>query len=256
MKAFRILIADDEPLARSGLARMIAHDPGFELVAECADGVEALQAIRRVRPDLALLDIEMPGMDGFAVLTALSPEERPLAIFVTAYDAHALRAFDVNAVDYVLKPVVQERLGAALARAADRLRASEGRPGLSDLDLERLASLVRARPDYLDRLLVRSASGGIVIPVSEIVYVEADGDYVKLHRGSGHELMRSTLQSLLERLDPRQFARIHRSYAVRLDRITRIEGASGDGAVLLDDGTELPLSRTYRDSLLAALERR
>ena len=256
MKPFRILIADDEPLARSGLARMIVHVPDFELIAQCADGGEALAEIQRTRPDLALLDIEMPGLDGFSVLTALAPEERPLAIFVTAYDAHALRAFDVNAVDYVLKPVVQDRLAAALARAAARLRALEGRAGLSDHDLERLASLVRARPVYLDRLLVRSSTGGTILPVSEVVYIEADGDYVKLHRGPGHELMRSTLQSLLDRLDPRQFARIHRSFAVRLDRITRIEGTAGDGAVILDDGTELPLSRTYRESLLAAFDRR
>jgi two-component system, LytTR family, response regulator len=257
MKPFRILIADDEPLARSGLTRMIAHDPDFELIGECADGIEALAAIRKGRPDLVLLDIEMPGRDGFAVLTSLAPEERPLAIFVTAYDAHALRAFDVNAVDYVLKPVVQERLGAALARAAARLRESGRRSALSTQDLERLAALVRTRPPYLERFLVRSPSGGTVVPASEVLYIEADGDYVRLHRGQSHELMRATLHSLLERLDPSLFVRIHRSYVARLDRITRIDGAAGgDGSVILDDDTELPLSRTYRESLLAALDRR
>jgi two-component system LytT family response regulator len=256
MKPFRILIADDEPLARSGLARMIASHRDFELIGECSDGVEAVAAIRRSRPDLALLDIEMPGRDGFAVLGDLSADERPLAIFVTAYDAHALRAFDVNAVDYVLKPVVQERLHAALDRAAVRLRqAGRKSAALSSQDLERLAALVRTRPPYLERFLVRSPGGGIVVPVSEVLYMEADGDYVRLHRGKGHELMRSTLQSVLERLDPEIFVRIHRSYAVRLDRITKIEGSGGDGSVILDDGTELPLSRTYREALLAALDR-
>lgn len=257
MKPFRILIADDEPLARSGLTRMIASHPDFELIGECSDGVEAVAAIRRSRPDLALLDIEMPGRDGFAVLGDLSPEERPLAIFVTAYDAHALRAFDVNAVDYVLKPVVQERLHAALDRAAARLREGGRKSAaLSSQDLERLAALVRARPPYLERFLVRSPGGGIVVPVSEVLYMEADGDYVRLHRGKSHELMRSTLQSVLDRLDPEIFVRIHRSYAVRIDRITKIEGSGGDGSVILDDGTELPLSRTYRETLLAALDRR
>ncbi|MEZ4653451.1 MAG: LytTR family DNA-binding domain-containing protein [Candidatus Eisenbacteria bacterium] len=256
MSPLRVLIADDEPLARSGLAQMVARTPGFEVIAECADGIAATRTIRRDRPDLVLLDVQMPGADGFSVLSSLDPDERPLVIFVTAYDEHALRAFDVHAVDYVLKPVVEDRLRDALARAAER--RSTGTAALTTQDLDRLRALLdeaRSTP-YLERFLVRAPTGGTIVPLDEVVYLEADGDYVRLHRRGSHELMRTTLRALLHRLDPAIFVRIHRSFAVRIDQISKIHGSpSGDGTIELRGGIELPLSRTYRETVFSTLER-
>jgi len=231
--------ADDEPLARRGLARLVAAEGDLELVGQCADGIEAIAAIRRERPDLLLLDVQMPGKDGFEVLAALTPQERPVTIFVTAFDAHALQAFDVHAVDYVLKPVQPERFAAAVAQA--RIRA--------------LLGAVVPTSRYLERFLLRSTGAVSVIPVRDVRWIEADGDYVRLHAAGAPELMRATLHSLEERLDPRMFARVHRSCMVRLDEVREVRGAAGgDGTVVLRDGAELPLSRTYRERLLAALD--
>jgi two-component system LytT family response regulator len=251
-----LILADDEPLARLGLVRLLEKHRDFEVAAECRDGNETVTAIRREAPDLLLLDIQMPGRNGFEVLGALRPEERPATIFVTAYDAHALQAFEVHAIDYVLKPVQTERFDEALQRARDLLRLSEPRLPLSTEDLSRLASFLGATPEapHLERFLVRSTGGVVVVPAREVRYLEADGDYVRLHRPGRTELMRATLQSLEARLDPRLFARVHRSFLVRLEEVREVRGsAGGDGTLLLRDGTELPLSRTYRERLLEAL---
>lgn len=258
MSPLRTVIADDEPLARRGLLRLLSSHADIEVVAECPDGDAALAAVRRTRPDLLVLDIQMPGRSGFEVLEALTPDERPATIFATAFDAHALQAFEVHAVDYVLKPIQAGRFDAALARARERIAAQHRLP-LSSEDLARLAEFLGTSPEatYLARFLVRATSGVLVVPVGEVRYLEADGDYVRLHRDGRHELMRATLQSLETRLDPTDFVRVHRSLIVRLDQVREVHGAAGgDGTLLLDDGTELPVSRTYRERLLDALDRR
>lgn len=258
MNRLRAIIADDEPLARRGLLRLLAEHADIEVVAECPDGDATVDAVRRLRPDLLLLDIQMPGRNGFEVLESLATEERPATIFATAFDAHALQAFEVHAVDYVLKPIQAERFDAALARARERIAAQHRLP-LSTDELARLAAFLGTSPEakHLERFLVRSTTGVVVVPAREVRYLEADGDYVKLHRGNRQELMRATLQSLEARLDPAAFVRVHRSYVVRLDEVREVRGAAGgDGTVLLRDGAELPVSRTYRERLLDALDRR
>ncbi|MEZ4647742.1 MAG: LytTR family DNA-binding domain-containing protein [Candidatus Eisenbacteria bacterium] len=259
LSPIRIVMADDEPLALRGIRKVIESLPGFEIVAECPDGDQALLAILRHRPDLVLLDISMPGRDGFGVLEGLAPEERPPAIFVTAYDAHALQAFEVHALDYVLKPIREDRLRDALLRARAGLSSDAQRIALSTEELRQLGEHSKSTTDgpYLERLLVRGSNGIRVIPVSDVRHLSSDGDYVEIHGTHGTELMRSTLQSLVDRLDPRRFVRIHRSHVVRIDDVAEVHGAAnGDGSVLLRSGEELPVSRTYRDALLGALDPR
>lgn len=261
MKTTRLVLADDEPLARRGLVRLLEKHRDIEILAECRDGDETLDVVRRVKPDLLLLDIQMPGRNGFQVLEAMTPEERPATIFVTAYDAHALQAFEVHAIDYVLKPVQEDRFDDALQRARAHLGIAQNRLPLSTEDLARLAGFLglasAAEATYLERFLVRATGGVVVVPAREVRYLEADGDYVRLHRAGRPELMRATLQSLETRLDPRVFVRVHRSFLIRLDEVREVRGsAGGDGTLILQDGKELPLSRTYRDRLLEALDQR
>lgn len=294
MRSLRVVVADDEPLARLGLVRLLEHHRDVEIVAECRDGDETIEVVRREKPDLLLLDVQMPGRNGFEVLEALRAEERPATIFVTAYDAHALQAFEVHAVDYVLKPVQPERFDAALQHARELVRRAhaplppgsgqlplepgqlpvaedrlplapgqlplaEGRLSLSTEDIARLAGFLgtTSGATYLERFLVRTTGGLSVIPAREVRYLEADGDYVRLHRAGRPELMRATLQSLEARLDPHVFVRVHRSFLIRLDEVREVRGSSGgDGTLVLQDGTELPLSRTYRERLLEALDQR
>ncbi|MCA9757942.1 MAG: response regulator transcription factor [Candidatus Eisenbacteria bacterium] len=253
----RIVMADDEPLALRGIRRVVESLPGFEIVAECPDGDRALRAILERRPDLVLLDISMPGRDGFEVLEGLAPEERPLAIFVTAYDAHALQAFEVHALDYVLKPIREDRLRDALLRARARLTSGAPRDVLSSDELRQLGEHSKgdSHGPHLERLLVRGTNGIRVVSISDVRYLSSDGDYVQIHASHGTELMRSTLQSLVERLDPRRFVRVHRSHVVRIDEVTEVHGAAnGDGSIVLRSGEELPVSRTYREALLTSLD--
>jgi two-component system LytT family response regulator len=257
MNRYRLVLVDDEPLARRGLLRLLAPHRDFEVVGQCRDGEEAIEMVPGLKPDLLLLDIQLPGRNGFQVLEALAPEERPATIFVTAYDAHALQAFEVHAVDYVLKPVHSDRFDAALQRARERLAAAPAAPPLSSEDLGRLAAFLGSAPPaaHLERFLVRTAGGVHVVPARDVRYLEADGDYVLLHRAGRPELMRATLHSLEARLDPRAFVRVHRSFVVRIDEVREVRGsAGGDGTLLLQDGTELPFSRTYREKLLEALD--
>ena len=254
-RPIRVLVVDDEPLARRGITDLLAGQTGVELIGESRDGVQAVRDIEEKRPDLVFLDIQMPGLDGFEVLTQLDPAAMPAIIFVTAYDAHALRAFEVHAVDYILKPLDPDRFAVALERARALLRARDA--GEPDRALETLLESLRREGRYTERFLVRSPGQITVVPVQMVDWIGADGDYATLHAGKQAHLIRETLQSLEMRLDPRRFVRIHRSHIVCLPKVRRVKTLeTGDGIAVLEGGAELPVSRTYRERLLQALQQR
>ena len=244
----RTLIVDDEPLAREGLRNLLADASEVTVVGECGDGATALEVIRRDRPDLVLLDVQMPELSGFEVLQQLGPD-LPVIIFVTAHDAFALQAFEAHAVDYLLKPVAPARFRQALERARAQVaydRTSEVSERVTAL-LETLASENR----FPVRLPVKARGSVTFVRVAEIDWIGAAGNYVKLHVGRDRHLIRETLSNLERRLDPRVFVRIHRSTIVNVDRIQEVQPwVKGDHVVVLRDGQKLTLSRTYRDRLL------
>jgi two-component system, LytTR family, response regulator len=245
----RVLIADDEPPARAKVRRFLSADPEVEIVGEAGSGPEAVDAVHRLRPDLLFLDIQMPGADGFGVLGALDAGTLPQVVFVTAYDEYALRAFEVHAVDYLLKPFDADRFRTALARAKERVRA---RPPVDDLEqrIRRALADVRTPPAYLDRVLVRTGDRAVFLRTEEIDWLAAEENYVRLHAGPASYLVRGTLAGLEERLDPAKFIRVHRSHIVNLGSIRELHPWShGDWMIVLRDGRELMLSRRYRDRL-------
>jgi two-component system LytT family response regulator len=237
----RAVLVDDEPPARQKLERLLAPIDGVGVVAEAGDGLEAVRVIEDVRPDLVFLDVQMPGLDGFGVLEALDLPVLPRVIFVTAHDQHALRAFEVRALDYLLKPVDPERLSDTVERV---LRPTAPPPDPRSA----LGELPGARR-RLDRFLVRLRGRMILVPVGDVAWIGAAGNYVELHVGDEVHLVRGSLQELERRL-PARFVRIHRSTVVNLNRVGELHPWShGDWLVRLDDGTELRLSRRYRDRL-------
>lgn len=236
----RTIIVDDEPLARAVVREYLGRHVDVEVIGECANGFEAVKVIVEERPDLVFLDIRMPRLDGFEVLDLL--DEHPAVVFVTAYDDFAVRAFDVHAVDYLLKPVDPGRLDAALERVRERLRARRAMP------LAPVLADARAAEQHLHRLLIRDRADVHVIPVDTIDYIEARDDYIAVRAGGKTYLKQERLSALTERLDPERFVRVHRSYLVNIDRLSRIELYARDSRILfLKDGTKLPLSRVgYR----------
>lgn len=312
MTTIRVVIADDEPPARAKIRRFLAgglgepgtpaapgnpgmpgnpgapDDPAIDIVAEAGSGLETIAAVERTRPDLLFLDVQMPEPDGFGVLAALDPEALPHVIFTTAYDEYAVRAFEVHALDYLLKPFDEERFRKALRRSSAYIgQGTDGgvvagggqRGGSSDLSrgiaapagdtigtenaLDRQASALpweerlqrlldeatpRGRP--LERILVRRGEEAMLLRTAEIVWIEAAGNYSRLHTAGDSHLVRGTLAGLEARLDPARFARIHRSHIVNLDQVRSLHPWShGDWLLRLHDGTELMLSRRYRDRL-------
>ncbi len=246
----RTLIVDDEPLARERIRTLLRDEPDIELIGECADGKEAVSAIQRKNPELLFLDVQMPEMDGFAVLDAVGPERVPAVVFVTAYDRYALRAFDVHALDYLLKPFDRERFQKALERA----RAQVGERGKLGDRLLALLKDIKEEPKHPERFVIKSAGRVFFLRADEINWVEAAGNYVQLHVGSSTHLMRETMGGLEARLDPEKFVRIHRSTIVQVDRIKEMQPAfHGDYIVILQDGARLNLSRSYREKLQALL---
>ncbi len=240
-RPLRAIVVDDEPAARALLCEYLAAHPEIAVAAECADGFAAVKAIADLAPDLVFLDVQMPKLSGFEVLELL--EAPPAVVFITAYEEHALKAFEVHAVDYLLKPFPPERLAEALARVAERLgpRGSGEPPGLAGL--ARTARAARGRP-FLDRLLVREGSRIQVIPVERLDYAEAQDDYVLLKSDGAKHRKQQTLAELAAELDPARFVRIHRSFLLNLDRLERLELYAKDSRVaILADGTRLPVSR-------------
>jgi two-component system LytT family response regulator len=250
----RVVIVDDEELARRGVRSRLERSDDVRVVAECGTGKEAIGAIRRTTPDLVFLDVQMPGMNGFEVIAAVGLEPLPQVIFVTAHDKYAIRAFEVHALDYLLKPIDDERFDAALAHA----RGALARERQSDL-AQRVASLLRGVGDasegargkgYAERFVVRSGGRVIFVPALDIDWVEAAGDYVRLHAGKKSWLLRETMASIESRLDAGSFARIHRSAIVNVERIAEMRSYdNGEYLVLLRDGTQLKLSRSHRAAL-------
>lgn len=245
----RVLIVDDEPLARQRLRDLLADEREVEVVGECGDGGQAVMAIESLRPDLVLLDVQMPEPDGFDVIEAVGVDRMPPTLFVTAHDQHALKAFEVHALDYLLKPFDRTRFVEALARA----RAWIGRSTPSDRP-ERIASLLdevqESRPP-MDRILVRSGDHHLLLKTSDIQWIEAEDNYIRLHVEGTSHLVRMTMSTILRRLDPARFKRVHRSSIVNLDFVKELRPwFHGDYQVLLSDGTKLTMPRTYRDQVL------
>jgi two-component system LytT family response regulator len=248
MKKIRTLIVDDEPLARERLAGLLANEPDVEIVAQCRDGEEAVTAIVDHEPDLVFLDVQMPQMNGFEVIEAVGGDRMPLVIFVTAYDQHALRAFQVRALDYLLKPFDRERFNDALERARRQVEREE----TGDLGRRLLALVKDLRRDQprAERLVVKSGGLLFFLRADEIDWVEAAGNYVRLHVGTTSHLLRETMNAIESRLDPEKFFRIHRSRIVNMERIQELQPwLNGEYAVLLRTGTRLTLSRGYREKL-------
>ena len=237
----RVLIADDEPLARGGVRARLAGHADITLLGECTDGPSALASLQADRPDLLFLDVQMPGLSGLDVLEALPPERRPLTVLLTAYEQFALRAFELRALDYLLKPIDEERFADALDRARQALAWQRGEP--------------QARAaHHATRFQVRLGHRVRLVQADEIDWIEAQGDYAGLHAAGQVHLLRESLQRLAGRLDPMQFARIHRSAIVRLDRVAEMQALSNrDHLLRLRGGTVLRASRTYVDALRAAL---
>ena len=268
----RVVIVDDEELARDRVKRLVERDDDVDVVGVCENGRDAIMAIHEQRPDVVFLDVRMPGLDGFDVVRALAPDEMPIIVFVTAYDEHAVRAFDVHALDYLVKPVEPDRLAAAVERARTRLRQSSAAERF-----ERIASLVQASgmtggaapgavgvrdaESYAergtpDRLLIKTEGRMLLLSVTDIDWIEAVGNYARVHVRAQRHLVRETMGRLDRRLAAAGFARIHRSTIVNLDRVREIQPwFNGEYVVLLADGTKFKLSRFYRDKLETRLGR-
>ena len=235
----RVVIVDDEPLARAVVREYLGPHDDVEVAAECGNGFDAVKAVTELSPDLLFLDVQMPKLDGFEVLELIG-REVPV-IFVTAYDDYALRAFDVHAVDYLLKPFGQERFAEALTRARERLQARGSKP---DLDVDALVTAARPQQGPLERVLIRDGSQVHVLPVDKIDYVEAQDDYVGFKSEGKEYLKDQTMNAVEASLDPTRFVRIHRSYLLNIDRIARVELYAKDSRVaILRDGRRLPVSR-------------
>ena len=244
----RTLIVDDEPLARQRLRKLLEADPDIAIVGECGDGQQALADLRDLRPDLVFLDVQMPVLDGFGVLDELAGTPLPVVIFVTAHDRYALKAFDVHALDYLLKPFDKDRFSTALERAKAQLR--QGSAAALEQRLQELLQTVEGRRHGAERLMVKSGGRIYFVRIADIDWIEAAGNYVRLHVGKEDHLLRESLTALENRLDAGLFVRVHRSTIVNLDRIREIQPAfHGDYVIILRDGKELALSRSCRDKL-------
>jgi two-component system LytT family response regulator len=254
VKKIRTVVVDDEPLARERLATLLGSEADIEIVAQCRDGEEAVAAIQDHSPDLVFLDVQMPQMNGFDVIEAIGSDRMPLVIFVTAYDQHALKAFQVRALDYILKPFDRERFTEALTRARKQIEREE----TGDLGRRLLALVKDLRRDQprSDRLVVKSGGRLFFLRMDEIDWIEAAGNYVRLHVGNTSHLLRETMNAIEGRLDPEKFFRIHRSRIVNMERIQEMQPwLNGEYAVVLRTGTRLTLSRGYREKLQERLGR-
>ncbi len=242
----RVLIVDDEALARARIKKMLATEADLEIVGECADGPEAIAFIEKQRPDLAFLDVQMPEVSGFDVLRAVAPELWPAVIFVTAHDQHALEAFEVHALDYLLKPFKETRFHEALQRARKHLAGRQA--ALLNQNLQSLLSATKPEASYPSRLTVKSGERTTFVKVDEVDYIEAAANYVILHVGAQNHILRETLTNLEARLSPKQFLRINRSAIVNLDRVKEVKPAlRGEYLVVLKSGKELSLTRSVRE---------
>ena len=244
----RALIVDDEPLAREWVRGAVAEDRDLEVIGESGNGFEAAEAIRRLKPDLVFLDVQMPGLDGFGVLEALSPEEIPAIVFVTAFDQYAVRAFEAQAVDYLMKPFSRERLEEAVRRVRELLKGRS----LEDFreSVAKIIEKVRRDRSYPEWVLLKADGKNVFVKVKDIDWIESSRNNVRIHVGPTVYLLHETTSAIAQRLDPKKFLRIHRSSIVNIERIKELHPwFNGDYAVILRDGTQLTLSASYRDRL-------
>jgi len=238
----KAVIVDDEPLARQSIRVLLERDGEVEVAAECSGG-DAAALIEQTRPDMVFLDVQMPDVDGFGVLDRIGAQAAPVVIFVTAYDRYALRAFEVHALEYLLKPFTDERFGRALAHAKNQVRARSR--GERD---DRLAELLRSRSAYTQRFLVRVRDRSVVVNATDIDWIEASDYYVTLHAGGKSYLLREPIGNLVKTLDPERFVRVHRSAIVNIDRVREVHPLfRGDRSLMLADGTRVKLSRSRRE---------
>jgi len=248
----RALIADDETLARKFIRRILKDDHDVEIVGECSNGKEAVAMIRKQNPDLVFLDVQMPELDGFAVLESIHTDPLPEIIFATAYEQYAIRAFELHALDYLLKFFDQARFKDAIKHAKERLRSERQKEGR--MQISALLESIRNKPRYLDRLVIKAGGRITFLGTHEINWIEADDKYVHLHTGKISPMVRQTLSAMETQLDPKKFRRIHRSSIVNVERIKELQPLfSGEYSILLDDGTKLTLSRNYKDKLFELL---
>jgi len=251
-KKIRTLIVDDEELARDRIQALLAEQPDVEIVGVCTDGPSAVEAIDKAQPDLVFLDVQMPGMDGFEVIDNIDKNHAPAVVFVTAHDAHALRAFEIHALDFLLKPFDQTRFEKALDRARGLL--NRDRAGGLDPRLVSLLEELHEERKYSERLIVKSGGRVFFVRTEEIDWVEASGNYVKIHTKNDAHLLRESMKNMEARLDPKTFVRIHRSAIVNIDRIKELEPwFHGEYIVIMRDGTRLTASRVFSDRLSAAI---
>ena len=252
MAKIRTLIVDDEPLARARVLALLKAEEDVEVVGECSNGADAIARIEESAPDLLFLDVQMPELDGLELARALGPDSKPAIVFITAYDEYALRAFEIHALDYLLKPFSAERFRAALTHARAQL-AQRQATTLGRQLLELLPDIRRPAPGP-DRLVVKSSGRIYFVRTADIDWCEASGNYVRLHVGPQSHLMRDTMAHVESNLDPHQFVRIHRSAIVNVDRIQELQSSfNGEYMVILRGGARLTLSRGYRDALQARL---
>lgn len=248
----KVLVVDDEPLARQGLRLHLSRQSHPSEVIEAINGREAIELIKREKPDLVLLDVQMPGVNGLEVVDAVGPENMPAVIFATAHDQYAIRAFEVSAVDYLLKPVIQERFDTAFSRALKRLYA-----GPSDNSMERLITMLGAMahpPRLLDRFAIRSGDGTIFVSVDDVEHIEALQNYVQLHTDAATHILHVTMNTIESSLDPRRFLRIHRSHIVSVQRIKRFWTLPyGIYSIELISGKRLQSGRTYGEMIRSVL---
>ena len=254
MSRIRTLVVDDEPIARERVLSLLQQEDDVEVVGECGDGAQAVAAIQHHVPDLVFLDVQMPGVDGFGVIEAIGADKMPTVVFVTAYDEYALRAFEVHALDYLLKPFGRDRFRETLSHA----RAHLERRRAGDLGRRLLALVNDIKPEAprLDRLIVKSGGRVFFLRTDDLDWIEAAGNYVRLHLGEESHLFRETMNRMEARLDPKRFVRVHRSRIVNTERIKEMQPwFNGDYIVILRDGTRLTLSRGYRDRVQRKLGR-
>src|SRR6266478_6986951 len=251
-RPIRALIADDEALARKFIRRMLKENRDFEIIGECANGKETVATIRKQNPDVVFLDVQMPEMDGFAVLESIGIERLPEVIFATAYEQYAIRAFELHALDYLLKPFDQARFKDAIKHAKERFRSQRQKEGR--LQMSALLESIKNKPQHLDRFVIKTGGRITFLSTDEINWIEADDKYVHLHTAKISPMVRQTLSAMETQLDPRKFRRIHRSVIVNVKRIKELQPLfSGEHSILLEDGTKLTLSRSYKDKLFELL---
>jgi two-component system LytT family response regulator len=248
----RALVVDDEPLAREMIREMLESDSEVEIVGECVNGREAVEAIKSSAPDIVFLDIQMPEIGGFDVLESLDSNSHPYVVFVTAYDQYAVRAFEVHALDYLLKPFDRERFEGAWQRAKSQIKTD--RTSRRDQDILALLEELKAGPRYLERLVIKNGGRVFFLHVQDIHCIEAEGNYVRVYDHQKGYLLRETISSLEEQLDPKQFLRIHRSAIVKIDRIKEMQPwFHGEYRIIMENGKQLALSRNYRANLQEAV---